>query len=427
MPDRLISSSKNAKAYLTELVVNGVALPKHDIGVAKIELDDYSHFRCISYTVNIKEAQKEGRIPRAVNHFDNSIIMHAAPLLWLPEKNRQIRKILLRFILPEGLKMSVPWYKVSGEDNTYLLDLGKAHSRLPALMGIGEMEIRQIPTKTSTLRLAVVGSKSESDFERTKKWIEQGVLATQTVFNSFPVSSQQILVVDLGAGKEPVPWGQVLRGGNPAIQLFIHSDHNLNEFLSDWTLVHELSHFFHPGFDRTGTWLGEGLATYYQNLIQSRHGILSEREAWRRLHAGFQRGLLQTQVGHSLRQESLSMSDTHRYMRVYWSGAAIALMADVHLRQRGLSLDKTLHDFQQCCSSKRSSWDPEAFMEKLDQIADSEVFSSLFERYFHSDQFPDLKKVYDELGLRVIGSNVHFSEEERAVKLRMAIMRGTLD
>src|SRR5690349_3931578 len=62
------------------------------------------------------------------------------------------------------------------------------------------------------------------------------------------------------------------------------------EFADDWTAVHELSHLMHPYLGDRGTWLAEGLATYYQNVLRARSGMLTPAQAWDRLYQGFKRG-----------------------------------------------------------------------------------------------------------------------------------------
>ena len=48
--------------------------------------------------------------------------------------------------------------------------------------------------------------------------------------------------------------------------------------VSSWTRAH------------TRAWLSEGTASYYQNVLRARAGILPAEDAWQRMHSGFRRG-----------------------------------------------------------------------------------------------------------------------------------------
>jgi hypothetical protein len=57
------------------------------------------------------------------------------------------------------------------------------------------------------------------------------------------------------------------------------------------------------------------------------------------------------------------MHENHAYQRVYWGGAAIALLLDVALREAGSSLDAAMRHLDTCCAdalphlaSRRRSW-----------------------------------------------------------------------
>ena len=107
-------------------------------------------------------------------------------------------------------------------------------------------------------------------------------------------------MVPIGHGGEPVPWGEVMRGGGDAVHLYIDQTQPPAAFLADWVLMHELSHLLHPNLEGDGRWLYEGLATYYQEALRARAGSLTEADAWQRLHQGFERGRIDTRVGKGL-------------------------------------------------------------------------------------------------------------------------------
>jgi predicted metalloprotease with PDZ domain len=209
--------------------------------------------------------------------------------------------------------------------------------------------------------------------------------------------------VPIGDGREPVPWGEVQRGGGDAVHLYINQRLPAEEFMADWVLVHELSHLLHPVIDSPDRWLSEGIASYYQNVLRARAGLNSAHVAWNRLHAGFERGIGATSRGRSLAEASETMMRDRSFMRVYWSGAAIALLADVELRRRSAgaqSLDTALAAFRRCCLPAERSWSAGELMQKLDQLTGVTVFMDLYREHVDADEFPELGALYRQLGLQ---------------------------
>ena len=70
------------------------------------------------------------------------------------------------------------------------------------------------------------------------------------------------------------------------------------------------------------------------------------------------------------------------FMRVYWSGAAIALLADVELRRRSggvQSLDTALEAFAACCLPGNRSWRARELLQQLDRLTDTTVFTAHYQ------------------------------------------------
>jgi hypothetical protein len=70
------------------------------------------------------------------------------------------------------------------------------------------------------------------------------------------------------------------------------------------------------------------------------------------------------------------MERDHEFTRVYWSGTAYWLDVDLALRRTGRTkLDEVLQRFDACCLPSERAWAPQAFVEKLDALAGSDVFA----------------------------------------------------
>lgn len=199
-------------------------------------------------------------------------------------------------------------------------------------MAFGRFPERILKVGGARIRVTVLRGSSEVDRSGLQDWIREGVQALTRIYGRFPVPRAHILVVPVARGGKPVPWGEVQRGGGEAVHLYIDQRRPLSEFRSDWTLAHELSYLLHPAIDYDAPWLYEGLASYYQNVVRARSGQLTAEQAWRKLHRGFRRGRRNTDDDQTLAQAARAMDGHPDYMRVYWSGAALFLLADWRLR-----------------------------------------------------------------------------------------------
>jgi predicted metalloprotease with PDZ domain len=172
--------------------------------------------------------------------------------------------------------------------------------------------------------------------------------------------------------------------------------------------------------------VSEGLATYYQNVLRARSGRLSAQQAWSELDSGFLRGSKEA-TDLTLAEATERMYRSGLFMKVYWSGTAIMLMADLHLRQLSngtQSLDTALAALGGCCLDSPREWDGAELFAKLDALTGTTVFTSLLDKYVNSTQFPDLSSAYRELGLMPAVDGVSLVADAPFANLRDAIMSG---
>jgi predicted metalloprotease with PDZ domain len=142
------------------------------------------------------------------------------------------------------------------------------------------------------------------------------------------------------------------------------------------------------------------------------------------MHAGFLRGR-DDATGMTLAQATENMYRSGAYMRVYWEGTAIMLMADVRLRQMTAgkqSLDTALAALNECCSSPDRSWSAGDLMGKLDEITGTGVFRELYDIHIAAVDFPELAATYRALGIVPHLAGIEFSADARERGLREAIM-----
>ena len=113
-------------------------------------------------------------------------------------------------------------------------------------------------------------------------------------------------------------------------------------------------------------------------------------------------------------------------MLVYWSGAAIALLADAELRKLTdgkESLDTVLGRLQGCCLPSHREWGGRELFLKLDELSDHKVFVRLYEEHANSRGMPDLTELYRELGIKPMGDKVELSSRAPGAHIRRSIMK----
>jgi predicted metalloprotease with PDZ domain len=226
------------------------------------------------------------------------------------------------------------------------------------------------------------------------------------------------------AGADVIPWAQVNRARVDTASFYILADATAEELMDNWTGYHELAHLLIPYRGWGDMWFSEGLASYYQNILRARTGVLSEREAWQKLYEGFERGRADTVLnGQPLAEVSRNLRRNHAYMRVYWSGAWYFLAADLELRRASGgrdSLDSALARLNACCADDEMSV-PD-MVRTLDRENNTELFQRLYTLSRGSTRMPEYDTLFEDLGLRVIDGTVELSYSGAPARLRGGIM-----
>ncbi|WP_063378943.1 hypothetical protein [Pseudoalteromonas luteoviolacea] len=238
------------------------------------------------------------------------------------------------------------------------------------------------------------------------EWLSYGLNAVEKTLG--PISQSTVPInVSMTSAKEPVPWGQVVRGHIDGIDMHTGEFAAIDDLTSDWTLYHELSHLYHPLFAYQDFWLAEGLATYFQNVVMLQNGIYSQAEFLRRMRDGLERGKVATRsyMG-PLDKVSVNMWRLRAYQRVYWTGAAFFVEAETFLKKVGAkySVAQLLALYQACCrmgESEGASKSAYKFVAQLDSLSGTKVFLPLYKRYRYEKGFPDIDDEQLELLIKI--------------------------
>ncbi len=425
-PSRLHAAAPQAGDYLRDVrVVGGRPVPRTTIRGNQIRLSHLPRNSCIAYMVDLDGAARQPKQELA-RRVGGDLLTSPGVWLWRPRTLKAKEDIELIFRLPRGLSVSAPWKRVHASGRTVMYRIGHRPPDWPAVVAFGRFRVERLRVAGTTLRLTLLdGVPPRTDAEKIRGWLSHAARTVGNAYGTFPVPSPQVLVIPRGRGGEPVPFAFVVRGGGEAAQFSIDQRRPYEEFLKDWTATHEFSHMLLPFIDRNEAWLSEGVASYYQNVLRARIGDLTPEQAWQELHAGFQRGI-KGMAGLTLDEASRNMYRDHAFMRVYWTGAAIALLADVRLREQSAgrqSLDGALAELRTCCLPSDRMWSARELMERLDAITRTSIFRGLYDEYAHARRFPDFLEAYRKLGLRAGEGTLQVVPGIEFERLRAAIMR----
>lgn len=364
LPNKLVSGDRLSHNHIKWAKIDGAPLR---VARNKIWLPGAGS-GCVEYLVDVNQAVTS----RAPHKPDSVWILNTQSWLWLPDKNL----VRLRFSDFQGntINVAAPWKK---QDDFYVV--GNTPVDWTSRTVFGDFEQVEYPIGEDILSVTLVGNVRNRKDE-ILLWLAENSHATQTLFGEAPLKKSQVLVAPLGPKGGPVPWGEVQRGGYPTVHFFIDETRPIKQFMADWTASHELSHLFLPKIHWRDRWMSEGIASYYQNVLRARSGMLSQETAWQKLKQGFTRG--------RKAQDHRPLRNARKVMHLYWGGVGFYFLADLRLREQGKSLDQTMKRFKDCCLPSEQSWTAEELTTKLDELSQTSIFTSLLEKEATESRFP---------------------------------------
>jgi M61 glycyl aminopeptidase len=296
-----------------------------------------------------------------------------------------------------------------------------------SLMLLGSVARGEVVTFEDSGRRLEITISEEFSAQQTvqiQEWLESISTSLLSVYGHWPRQYWRVRVENTsGASSDPIPWAQVNRGGVDEVEFFVVNQVSAEQLRREWTGYHELAHLLIPYRGWGDAWFSEGLASYYQNLLQARSGVISEQEMWQRLHDGFIRGRQDSGFdGQPLNTVSAGLRQHGGFMRVYWSGAWYFLAADLALRSQSqglFSLDTALAKLNACCAERPMS--VPSMVQKLDQLNQVKIFSSLYRDAVKSESLPAFEPLFDALGIAVVNGQIQLEQSGTAAALRRGI------
>lgn len=380
-PARLVAPEPAAELLAEVRGPRGEALPHAET----ITLPGVGPGECVRWKVDLRRAA----FTREVTLRGGEALLAPGLLLWRPPQRGLPLRV--RFELPAGVYASGPWVQAGVTRELSTDDL-----RVPGNLAFTRSPPLRIREAETELEAAVFAGQLAVNRAGLERWLRAAVRAVDTFGDGFPVEYLHVAVLPSGPGWRPVAFGLVRRGGGPSVMLLVHDEIPEAALVRDWTAVHELSHLAMPRMYEEDRWISEGLATYFQEVLRARGGLISEEDAWAAIASGFERGRA-VGTGRTLWREARDVMRTGAFRRIYWAGAAWALEADLLLRERGRTLDGLLAESRPRWS-RRDVWHGRELLAECDAVLGEPLLLPLAERYGAQTAFEG----FDEL-LRSIG------------------------
>jgi hypothetical protein len=374
---------------------------------------------CLVYTVDLLRAGRAERRNELLHPVN--IIVSPAVWMWRPLLGFD-DEIEVRFELPPELQVSVPWQPDQNSENRFHLFASPQSGFGVSIFG--RFDARLVDVADSTLRVDILQTKLETDTETIVDWIQDTAYNIARAYDRFPNPDARIVVLpsSSGRGDSPVRFGRVVRDGGETIELMIDPAQPMRAFYENWTATHEFSHLMLPYLQSEQRWISEGFAQYYQNVLLARAGRYTQRYAWQKLFDGLERG--RESVPQLSPNDAAAGDERSSRMKIYWSGAALALLADVELRRRSKgeqTLDTVLGEFQECCLPSKRTWTGEELLTRFDSFLDQPVFMDLYRQHADTAGFPSVRPLLQSLGVIRESNEVRLSNAAELAYLRQAM------
>lgn len=339
---------------------------------------------CLHYAVDLPEKSAD---PTNLRRVGADALLSPDLWLWIPSPRPLGVRARLQFTLPEGLVALLPFQDTVPESAFAWKAAGAFGHRPPKPLLVSGAE----------LSVATLGEGFGGRADAVHAWLAEGARTSSSLFGQFPVP--RALVIAVPGDRQGPGFGMALRGGGPAVVIFLDRRAKASSLSSDWTATHEFLHLGVPRLPLEDAWLFEGLATYYTEVVRARAGVISPKQAYQHLLDGFERG--KSNGGElSLRDESTRMHERRSFYRVYWAGAALAFLTDVEARRAaGPTLDSALRAFAECCAASQEEWTAERVLTHLDRTLGAPRFTEHARRWLDSNEFPELDATLRALGV----------------------------
>jgi hypothetical protein len=364
-----------------------------------LQLKAGHHGWVLTYRLNVAEvARQEEDVDVALAAAGGHVI-HDGALLWRPLDLAADVQVTVRWEVPRGIGISVPW-EPQGELQWWLdgerLE-GGAYVFVGALEELGSWQAG------TWVHAAVAKAPRAASKAGLRRWVEESAAMVATYSNgALPVTRTQVVLLPVPSSKESGVFGAAMRRGHGSIVLFFGAEAEDAQFPGEWVAPHELLHLTNPRMKERVTWFTEGLTTYSTDLVRARAGAREVEQMWMDIRRGTDETCGRDQA-HSLRAAAVGLAESHAYRRVYWGGACAMFVVDVALREMSNNLrdlDQLMAELRALGVRRGDGLDEETVtMSVRAALKDSPWGAAWFDAALGSPKGLPVDELYDRLGV----------------------------
>lgn len=249
-----------------------------------------------------------------------------------------------------------------------------------------------------------------------RHWVERAAHIVAAYYGGFPVRELTVRLVAMPG--DGVRGGTTFGKPRAFIRLRVGSDVTEPQLLSDWVLVHEMTHLALPDVGEQHAWLSEGLATYIEGVARVQAGNRAETDVWAEELRSMPRGLPQP--------DDRGLDHTHTWGRTYWGGAMFCLLADVEIHRRThnrFGLQDAMRAVLRASGGLKADWPIERVLRTADAAVGTATLEDLYAQMRDTPVTPDLPRLWHELGVDPDGTSVRLTDDAPLAPVRRAIMQ----
>ena len=185
---------------------------------------------CVTYAVEFPTRKGD---PTSLRRVGDDLLASPDWWLWVPTPRPLGAALRVHFELPAGVFAALPWPSENGLD--FAVPESAFAWKSAGAFGHAPLEVVDLPH--SQLRIASLGGGFGLGDAAVRAWIAQGARTSSLLFGAFPVP--RALVIAVPGERTGPAFGMALRGGGPAVVIFLNQSANAASLADDWTATHE--------------------------------------------------------------------------------------------------------------------------------------------------------------------------------------------
>ncbi|HVP33635.1 MAG TPA: hypothetical protein VMT09_08310 [Steroidobacteraceae bacterium] len=294
----------------------------------------------------------------------------------------------------------------------------QAPGTAPAAASATASEVRELSVGGARLQVDLGSGDYQAGNEVLIAWVRRSGDIVSAFYGSFPTPRATVELRAMpGVG---VQGGSTYANPDALIRVRVGREVSEAQLLSDWVMVHEMTHLALPDVGEQHAWLSEGLATYLEGVERVQAGNRTEEDVWAEELRQMPRGLPQP--------GDQGLDHTHTWGRTYWGGAMFCLLADVDIRRRthnARGLEDAVRAIAHASGGLKADWPIGRVLATGDAAVGTKSLEDLYARMKDAPYSPDLVALWRELGVEGDGAVVTLNDRAPLADVRRAIMRGT--